>query len=123
MPGQQELASSSGNQRGLSETSKTVLKAAAGAVGGVAVATAGPALLGFGAAGISAGSQAAGMMSSAATASGGGVAVGSLVATLQSIGAVGLSAAGNVAAGTVGVIFTGTVATIREKVFKPRSKL
>lgn len=47
--------------------------------------------MGFTAAGISAGSIAAKMMSAAAIASGGGVAAGSIVAVLQSIGAAGLS--------------------------------
>ncbi|XP_046787864.1 interferon alpha-inducible protein 27, mitochondrial isoform X3 [Gallus gallus] len=47
--------------------------------------------MGFTAAGISAGSIAAKMMSAAAIANGGGVAAGSIVAVLQSIGAAGLS--------------------------------
>ncbi|XP_015738762.1 interferon alpha-inducible protein 27-like protein 2A isoform X1 [Coturnix japonica] len=47
--------------------------------------------LGFTAAGITAGSIAAKMMSAAAIANGGGVAAGSVVAVLQSVGAVGLS--------------------------------
>ncbi|XP_071962577.1 uncharacterized protein [Antedon mediterranea] len=99
------------NQSDLSKTSKTVLKAAAvGAVGGVAVATAGPVLLGFGAAGIAAGSPAAAMMSASAIASGGGVAAGGLVATLQSIGAVGLSALGTLFAGIAGATVAGGTA-------------
>uniref|UniRef100_A0A8B9GL69 Uncharacterized protein n=1 Tax=Astyanax mexicanus TaxID=7994 RepID=A0A8B9GL69_ASTMX len=44
------------------------------------------ATVGFTTAGITAGSTAAAMMSSAAVANGGGIAVGSLVATLQSAG-------------------------------------
>lgn len=55
-------------------------------VGTVVLAPAVLGLVGFTAAGISAGSIAAGMMSSAAIANGGGVAAGSLVAILQSVG-------------------------------------
>jgi hypothetical protein len=47
-------------------------------VGGITIAP----LLGFGAGGITAGSYAAGMMSSAAIANGGGVLAGGTVATL-----------------------------------------
>uniref|UniRef100_A0A8C3LV95 Uncharacterized protein n=1 Tax=Chrysolophus pictus TaxID=9089 RepID=A0A8C3LV95_CHRPC len=47
--------------------------------------------LGFTAAGITAGSIGAKMMSAAAIANGGGVAAGSIVAVLQSVGAAGLS--------------------------------
>ncbi|XP_072211627.1 interferon alpha-inducible protein 27, mitochondrial-like [Excalfactoria chinensis] len=74
---------------------KLAIKAVVG--GGVAAgaAVAGVPLvvwsLGFTAAGITAGSVAAKMMSAAAIANGGGVAAGSTVAVLQSVGAAGLS--------------------------------
>lgn len=55
-------------------------------VGAVVVVPAALGLVGFTAGGITAGSFAAGMMSSAAIANGGGVAAGSLVAVLQSVG-------------------------------------
>mmetsp|Transcript_32327 Transcript_32327/g.65553 ORF Transcript_32327/g.65553 Transcript_32327/m.65553 type:complete len:169 (+) Transcript_32327:196-702(+) len=75
-----------------SRTSKMV---AAGVAGGVLcpVAVIGTvAYLGFGSAGIAAGSIAASMMSAEAVAAGGTIAAGSTVATLQSIGAAGFSA-------------------------------
>jgi len=52
------------------------------------------AAMGFGEAGIAAGSVAAGMMSAEAAAAGGGVAAGGLVASLQAIGAAGLGFVG-----------------------------
>ncbi|XP_074419469.1 interferon alpha-inducible protein 27-like protein 2A [Larus michahellis] len=58
--------------------------------------------LGFTAAGITAGSVAAKMMSAAAIANGGGVAAGSTVAVLQSIGAAGVPTAVQAALTAVG---------------------
>ncbi|XP_030213428.1 uncharacterized protein LOC115544561 isoform X1 [Gadus morhua] len=57
---------------------------------------------GFTAAGITAGSWAAGMMSAAAVANGGAVAAGSTVAVLQSLGAAGLGTAATAAVASVG---------------------
>ncbi|XP_043915240.1 interferon alpha-inducible protein 27-like protein 2A [Protopterus annectens] len=82
------------------------VRTAAIVAGTAAVAVVGTPLLigalGFGSAGVAAGTAAAKMMSAAAIANGGGVAAGSVVATLQSIGAVGLSTAGSAVVGTVG---------------------
>lgn len=75
---------------------------AAGAVGAMLLAPYLLPAIGFTSAGISAGSYAAGMMSSAAAANGGGVAAGSLVSVLQSAGAVGLSAGAKAVAAAVG---------------------
>ncbi|XP_033123573.1 interferon alpha-inducible protein 27-like protein 2A [Anneissia japonica] len=74
---------------------------AAGAAG-VAVVDFAPAALGFGAAGILAGSPAAVIMSTTALANGGGVAAGSACAILQSAGAVGLTAKAAAIGGTIG---------------------
>ncbi|XP_041452631.1 interferon alpha-inducible protein 27-like protein 2A [Lytechinus variegatus] len=75
-----------------------------------------PAALGLGgftASGISAGSSAAGMMSSAAIASGGGVASGSIVAVCQSIGAAGVSSVTTAVAGAVGGVAAAIVRAFR----------
>nr|XP_060639752.1 interferon alpha-inducible protein 27-like protein 2A [Anolis sagrei ordinatus] len=66
-------------------------------------------VLGFTAAGITAGSVAAGMMSSAAAAGGGGVAAGSLVAVLQSIGAAGLSASATASSTVSGTLLAAVL--------------
>ncbi|KAG7334473.1 hypothetical protein KOW79_002880 [Hemibagrus wyckioides] len=82
---------------------------AAGTVGTVVLAPAVLGLVGFGTAGISAGSIAASMMSSAAIANGGGVAAGSLVAVLQSVGAAGFSAATTAGVASTGGVIGGIV--------------
>ncbi|XP_007443483.1 interferon alpha-inducible protein 27-like protein 2A, partial [Python bivittatus] len=61
-------------------------------------------VLGFGSAGILAGSIGAKMMSAAAIANGGGVAAGGVVATLQSIGAAGVPTAVSAAATAGGAV-------------------
>uniref|UniRef100_A0A7N5K2F8 Uncharacterized protein n=1 Tax=Ailuropoda melanoleuca TaxID=9646 RepID=A0A7N5K2F8_AILME len=61
-------------------------------------------VLGFGSAGIVAGSIGAKMMSAAAIANGGGVAAGSVVATMQSIGAAGVPAVASAAATAGGAV-------------------
>uniref|UniRef100_A0A8C9WCY0 Interferon alpha-inducible protein 27-like protein 2-like n=1 Tax=Scleropages formosus TaxID=113540 RepID=A0A8C9WCY0_SCLFO len=58
--------------------------------------------VGFTAAGVAAGSYAAGMMSATAVANGGAVAAGSAVAVLQSIGAAGLSGTASAAVASLG---------------------
>ena len=76
-----------------------------GTLVGVGLTLGGPyalAAIGFGKAGIAAGSTAAGMMSASAIANGGGVAAGSVVATCQSIGAAGF------ASGTQAAVAAGT---------------
>uniref|UniRef100_W5KMN4 Uncharacterized protein n=1 Tax=Astyanax mexicanus TaxID=7994 RepID=W5KMN4_ASTMX len=61
------------------------------------------ATVGFTTAGITAGSTAAAMMSSAAVANGGGIAVGSLVAMLQSAGGLfSAASAGGIIGGVAG---------------------
>jgi hypothetical protein len=86
--------------------------ATAGAVTGAAIAApvvvAGVQAIGFGTAGITAGSWAAAIMSAEAIASGGGVLAGGLCATGQSIGATGTLAA----LGTVGSIAVPVVGAV-----------
>lgn len=94
-------------ERGLKWVQRRTIAITTGVVVGamivsVAAAPAAVAALGFGAAGIEAGSVAAGMMSSAAIAEGGAIAAGSLVAILQSIGAAGMGAGAAAAVATVG---------------------
>lgn len=82
-----------------------IKKAAAAVVGGALAVGAAPLLLGaagFTGAGIAASSLAAKMMSAAAIAHGGGVPAGSLVAALQSAGAAGLSTSSNILLASVG---------------------
>ncbi|KAJ8333219.1 hypothetical protein SKAU_G00421150 [Synaphobranchus kaupii] len=81
--------------------------------------------LGFTAAGITAGSTAAGMMSAAAIANGGAVAAGSAVAVLQSLGAVGLSATAAAVVSSVGATIGGAIGNIASRFvspFQPRQK-
>jgi hypothetical protein len=92
---------------------KKILPVVIGGVAATVTAIATPFVLpviGFGVAGITAGSYAASMMSAAAIANGGGIAAGSLVAVLQSAGVLGLGSAiiGGIsaAAGAVTYIFT-----------------
>ncbi|XP_016834650.1 interferon alpha-inducible protein 27-like protein 2A [Cricetulus griseus] len=80
----------------------TIIGAAIGGVGAVIAAPIALGIVGFTGAGITAGSLAAQMMSSAAIANGGGVAAGSLVATLQSVGAAGLSTTSKIILGFFG---------------------
>ena len=94
---------------------------AAGVIGGifaVGAAVVALPLVGFGAAGITAGSYAASMMSAAAVANGGGVVAGGVVATLQAIGAAGLGATGGaVVAGTgaaVGAAASGVAGAVED---------
>ncbi|XP_054774374.2 interferon alpha-inducible protein 27-like protein 2A [Lytechinus pictus] len=70
-------------------------------------------LAGFTAAGITAGSSAAGMMSASAIASGGGVASGSIVAVCQSIAAAGVSSATTAVVGAAGGVATAIVRAFR----------
>ncbi|XP_076153556.1 interferon alpha-inducible protein 27-like protein 1 [Alosa pseudoharengus] len=79
-----------------------VIKATIGALGALVMVPAALSAIGFGSAGIAAGSTAAGMMSGAAVTNGGGVAAGSLVAALQSAGAAGLSLGAKAAVAVVG---------------------
>ncbi|XP_056447197.1 interferon alpha-inducible protein 27-like protein 2 isoform X1 [Gadus chalcogrammus] len=82
-----------------------VMVLAAGTLGAGGAVVAAPFVLGaagFAAAGITAGSWAAGMMSAAAIANGGAVAAGTTVAVLQSLGAAGLGAAATAATATGG---------------------
>jgi len=65
--------------------------AVGGVVAGPALLVAVPWALGFGGAGIVAGSYATGWMSSVAVANGGGVATTSMVAMMQSVGAAGFA--------------------------------
>ncbi|MED6257311.1 hypothetical protein ATANTOWER_018668 [Ataeniobius toweri] len=65
--------------------------------------------IGFTSGGISAGSYAAGMMSSYAVANGGGVAAGSLVSILQSAAAAGLSVATKAVVASAGASVAGGV--------------
>lgn len=60
--------------------------------------------IGFTAAGITAGSWAATMMSYSAVAAGGGVPAGGVVAVLQSAGAAGLGVGGNLGAAAAGYV-------------------
>uniref|UniRef100_A0A667WHW9 Uncharacterized protein n=1 Tax=Myripristis murdjan TaxID=586833 RepID=A0A667WHW9_9TELE len=83
---------------------------APGSVGAVVAAPYVLAGIGFTSAGISAGSFAASMMSSAAIANGGGVAAGSLVAILQSAGAAGLTAGASAAVAGAGAAAGAAVA-------------
>ncbi|XP_012707728.1 interferon alpha-inducible protein 27-like protein 2A [Fundulus heteroclitus] len=82
---------------------------AVGAVGAVALVPAALGVIGFSSAGITAGSYAAGMMSSYAIANGGGVAAGSLVSLLQSAAAAGLSVATKAAVASAGASVAGGV--------------
>lgn len=89
---------------------KTLAVGAVSAVAAVGAVAAAPFVLtgvGFASAGITAGSYAAGMMSSAAIANGGAIAAGSTVAVLQSAGAAGLGTAGAAAVGSTAAAATG----------------
>ncbi|XP_056616428.1 interferon alpha-inducible protein 27-like protein 2A [Triplophysa dalaica] len=90
---------------------------AVGAVGSAVLIPFAIGAAGFTVAGITAGSVAAGMMSSAAIANGGGVATGSLIAILQSAGAAGLSASATAGlasvGGATGAVLGGAVTLLR----------
>ena len=104
---------------------KSILKKTAAAGGGAALAVvAAPVIvtsLGFTTAGITAGSTAAAMMSSAAAS--GGVAVGSTVAICQSIGAAGLGVGGKALVATVGAAAGSGTAAAVEKVNNAVSRI
>ncbi|CAF1215468.1 unnamed protein product [Didymodactylos carnosus] len=86
--------------------------------------------LGFAGSGITGGSVAAGMMSSAAIANGGGVAAGSVVALLQSVGVLGVTSLGVLPVVGIGVAGAG-IATgcyyggkvLYNTIKQPKSKL
>ncbi|CAL8235895.1 unnamed protein product [Boreogadus saida] len=84
-----------------------------GTLGAGGAVVAAPVLLsavGFGAAGITAGSWAASWMSAAAMANGGGVLAGSLVALGQTMGAAGLGLVATVVTAAVGGAGAATIA-------------
>ncbi|KAM4598593.1 uncharacterized protein ACJ7VT_022049 isoform 2-T3 [Polymixia lowei] len=84
-------------------------------IGGVGAVVVAPFVLtgiGFTSAGITAGSYAAAMMSSAAVANGGAVATGSTVAILQSAGVLGLSTVATTAVGAAGAAGGGLVTEV-----------
>ncbi|XP_074782396.1 interferon alpha-inducible protein 27-like protein 2A isoform X2 [Athene noctua] len=86
----------------------SVIGATAGIGIAVALVPAGLGALGFTAAGITAGSVAAKMMSLTALANGGQVASGSLVAIAQSVGAAGVSKAVTAALSATGAVIGGS---------------
>jgi hypothetical protein len=80
-----------------------------GGVGGVVCVTTAPFALGFTSIGISSGSFAASLMSSAAIANGGGIAAGSAIAICQSVGAAGIGLVGGSSAFAIGSGVAGGV--------------